>query len=56
MAQTFQHFMDRTLRGMTFTYNYIDDILIASENSKEHKIHLHMVFECLRITGFSQTR
>ena len=48
IAQTFQRFLDQVLRGLTFAYNYIDDLLIASVDSEEHKIHLLMVFECLQ--------
>ena len=52
-AWTFQCFMDHVLHGLIFAYNYIDDLLIASEDSEEHKIHLRMVFEHLQTTGFS---
>lgn len=44
-AQTFQRFIDEVLRGLTFAYAYIDDILIASENEEEHLEHLKLVFE-----------
>ena len=47
VAQTFQHFMDQVLHGLTFAYNYIHDLLIANKDSEEHKNHLHMVFERL---------
>ena len=47
-AQTFQHFMDQVIRGLTFVYNYIHDILIASKGSEDHRNHLRMVFECLQ--------
>ena len=30
-AQTFQRFMDKVLRGLHFSYSYIDDIIIDSE-------------------------
>ncbi len=29
-AQTFQRFIDQGLRGLNFTFAYLDDILIAS--------------------------
>ena len=51
VAQTFQCFMDQVLRGLTFTYNYIDDLLIGSEDSEEHKNHLRIVFELLQVHG-----
>ena len=44
-AQTFQRFMDQVLRGLDFCYTYIDDVLIASKNSEEHKVHLRTVLE-----------
>ena len=50
-AQTFQHFMDQVLRGLTFSYNYINDLLITSEDSEERKNHLCMVFKCLQDYG-----
>ena len=40
--------MDQVLHGLTFTYTYIDELLIASKDYEEHKNHLRMVFECLR--------
>ena len=46
MAQIFQRFVDQVLHGQI--YNYIGDLLIASEDSEEHKIHLRMVFEWLQ--------
>lgn len=39
-AQTFQRFMDEVTRGLDFVFVYIDDILIASRNEKEHNQHL----------------
>ena len=50
-AQTFQRFMDEVLRGITFAYSYIDDVLIASTTSEEHLKHLRVVFE--RLTAYS---
>ena len=41
--------MDQVLHGLTFAYNYIDDLLIASKDSVEHKNHLRMVFERLQV-------
>ena len=35
-AQTFQCFIDQVLRGISDTYVYIDDILIASSTPEEH--------------------
>ena len=44
-AQTFQRFIDVVLRDFPFCYAYIDDMLIASANSDEHKQHLRLVFQ-----------
>ena len=50
-AQTFQRFMDQVLRGLPFCYGYVDDLLIASANAKEHKEHLRQVFQRLSEYG-----
>ncbi|BHF83082.1 hypothetical protein SprV_0802622400 [Sparganum proliferum] len=42
-----QRFIDRVLRGLPFVYAYIDDLLVASRNAKEHKEHLALVFDRL---------
>lgn len=46
-AQTFQRFMDEVLRGLPCTYDYIDDLLIASSSPEEHLHHLRLVLERL---------
>ena len=43
-AQTFQRFMDTTLRGLPHTFCYIDDILVASSTEEEHIADLRAVF------------
>uniref|UniRef100_A0A1X7VKG5 Reverse transcriptase domain-containing protein n=1 Tax=Amphimedon queenslandica TaxID=400682 RepID=A0A1X7VKG5_AMPQE len=50
-AQAFQRFIDRVLNGLTFTYAYIDDVLVASTNEEEHTNHLTLVFEHFRYYG-----
>ena len=50
-AQSFQRFMDEVLRGLPFCYDYIDDLLIASETHEQHKEHLRVVFERLKRYG-----
>ena len=50
-AQTFQRFIDQVLRGLTFCYAYIDDLLIASASLEEHKSHLRQVFQQLSNHG-----
>lgn len=52
-AQTFQRFMNEVLRGLEFCYVYIDDVLIASKDLEEHKIHLRKLFERLRDFGLT---
>lgn len=47
-AQTFQRYMHEVLRGLDFTFCYLDDICIASSTPDEHLTHLRMVFERLR--------
>ena len=50
-AQTFQRFMDQVLRGLSFCYVYIDDLLVASSSPEQHKEHLRLIFERLRHYG-----
>lgn len=50
-AQTFQRFIDQVLQGLTFSYAYIDDVLIASPTPEDHKEHLRMVFQRLSDHG-----
>lgn len=47
-AQSFQRFIDEVLRGLSFAFAYIDDVLIASSNSEEHQDHLKQVFKRLK--------
>ena len=39
-AQTFQMFIDQVLRGLHFSYAYIDDAHIVSSSVEEHAQHL----------------
>lgn len=50
-AQTFQRLIDEVFRGLPFIYAYIDDVLIASKNQKEHKMHLEQAFQRLSHFG-----
>lgn len=52
-AQTFQRHMHQVLNALDFVFPYIDDILIASENSIQHEQHLKMVFQRLKEHGMS---
>ena len=44
-AQTFQCFIDEVLRGLHFSYAYIDDVLVENSSTEEHIQHLQMVLE-----------
>ena len=46
-AQTFQHLIDQVLHVLSFTFAYIDDLLIDSSSADEHKHHLCAVFQHL---------
>ena len=51
-AQAFQRFMDEVCRGLEeFLFVYIDDILVASSNAKEHRRHLRLLFQRLAKYG-----
>lgn len=50
-AQTFQRFMDEVTRDFDFVFPYVDDLLIASKDEKEHMQHLKLVFERLAEYG-----
>ncbi len=50
-AQTFQRFIDEVFQVLDCVFGYIDDILVASENSEQHKKHLEQVFERLSFHG-----
>ncbi|BHF74019.1 hypothetical protein SprV_0401710300 [Sparganum proliferum] len=44
-AQSFQRFIDEVLRGLSVTYVYTDDILVASSSAEEHASHLRQIFQ-----------
>jgi len=50
---TYQRYMNDVLFEYLddFYTAYLDDILIYSENPKEHEIHVHKVLEKLRLAG-----
>ena len=50
-AQTFQRFMDQVLSGLTFVFDYLDDMLVASKSVSEHKEHLSILFDRLEEHG-----
>jgi hypothetical protein len=50
-AQTFQRFMDDTLRGLDFCFAYLDDILVFSRSLEEDEQHLRTLFNQLQRYG-----
>ncbi|GBO30384.1 Retrovirus-related Pol polyprotein from transposon 17.6 [Araneus ventricosus] len=50
-GQTFQRYIHQVLSNLGFCVPYFDDVLIASNNSEEHKQHLKQVFERLSQHG-----
>ena len=50
-AQTFKRFMDSVFRDFLFVYIYLDDILVASNSSDEHRRHLRQLFDRLADYG-----
>lgn len=52
-AQTFQRFMHQVCAGLEFVFVYIDDILVASHDSDEHRDHLDRVFRRLSDYGLT---
>ena len=44
-AQAFQRLMDTVCQGLDFTFVYIDDILVASQDVATHKQHLQTLFQ-----------
>lgn len=47
-AQTFQRFLHNILRDLDFCFVFIDNMLIDSSNSEEHKQHLRLLFSRLQ--------
>ena len=41
--KTFQRKMDNVLSGLDYSLVYLDDMLVASMNHKQHAIHLREV-------------
>lgn len=50
-AQTFQRFVDEMLRGLPFSYGFLDDILVFSRSESEHIQHLRQLFQRLSDYG-----
>lgn len=52
-AQTFQRLMNSLLNDLSFVFCYLDDILIASKDEKEHIAHLRIIFDRLQQAGMT---
>ena len=52
-AQAFQRLMDSIFRDLSFTFIYLDDILVASPDHNTHAKHLHTIFSRLRQAGLA---
>ena len=50
-GHSFQHFMDEVGRGLEGIFVYVDDILVASKNEKNHEHHLSSLFTRLELFG-----
>ena len=55
-SQTFQRFINQVTRGLDFVFAYVDDILIASDNSTQHREHLRILFKRLSDFGVNVNR
>ena len=55
-AQAFQRLMDGVLRGIPCLFVYVDDILVASKDPKEHVHKLKQVFRLLSANGLVVNR
>lgn len=47
-SQTFQRFVNRIFVDLEYVFVYLDDILVASSDIEEHKIHLRVVCQRLK--------
>ena len=47
-SQSFQQRIDAILKGLLFTFAYIDDVLIATKSMEDHIEHLQFVSERLQ--------
>lgn len=52
-AQTFQRFINHILGDLDFVFTYVDDILISSKDSVQHKSHLRTVLHRLSEHGIN---
>jgi hypothetical protein len=52
-AQSFQRLIHHVLRGLSYVFAYMDDVIIASENDVIHQSHLREVFSRLSTNNLS---
>lgn len=52
-AQAFQRLMDTVLQGLPYVFVYLDDILIASSNYRDHLLHIREVLQRLQDAGLT---
>ena len=52
---SFQHLMDKIMRGLPFVTTYTDDVLVHSKSEEQHKHHLQQVFQHLSDAGLTLT-
>jgi cleavage and polyadenylation specificity factor subunit 1 len=50
-GQTFQRMMDDVMSGLNFCFVYLDDVLVASADHRQHQQHLRTVFQRLQSHG-----
>ena len=55
-AQAFQRLMDGILRDVTFSFVYLDDILVSSPDKDTHIKHLRELFQLLEVNGININR
>ncbi|KAK9876450.1 hypothetical protein WA026_012762 [Henosepilachna vigintioctopunctata] len=52
-GQSFQRFIHEVLKALDFCFPYLDDILISSNNEKQHEVHLREVFKRFKEFGLA---
>jgi hypothetical protein len=50
-GNTFQRQMDRLLAGLDFVFVYLDDIVIGSRSTAEHRRHVRALLQRLQMAG-----
>lgn len=50
-TQIFQRLMDSVVRDLLFVFVYLDDILVTSPSTDEHRLHLRQMFLHLHEQG-----